>query len=84
MAKNEFDSSYNRIYIMFRKEFDDNQISYLDDVMNDKYSDCFENKKFAVTVTKDQNIYNILSRFSQISCLNCHEDNFYDSNQPQI
>ena len=85
MAKNEFDSSYNSISFKFGKEFDDNQISYLNDVMNDKKSNCFQNKKLSVSVTKNEkNIYNILSCFSQICRLFCHEDNFYDPNPAQI
>ena len=54
IVKNEFNSSYNGINIQFGKEFDVNQIPYLADVMNDKHSNCFENKYFTVNVTKDQ------------------------------
>ena len=84
MAKNEFDTNYNSIFIKFGKEFDDNQISNLNDVINDKHWDYFENKTFSVNVTRDQNIYNILSSFSKISFLTCFEDNFQDPNQAQI
>lgn len=82
--KYEFPNKYaDKVTFDFGDKFTVEHIKVLKKVMNDKKLDLFKDKSLKLNVQKGQNIYEILACFDSIHHLNCHEDHFSKSNQPQ-